>query len=137
MTDAAGAPLTADLGIAVIHEEPYAEGLGDRADLGLSAAQVALIERVRARSRRVAVVLLTGRPLIITEHLPLADAWVAAWWPGTEGAGLGDVIFGRAPFRGRLPVHWPRSSAQLPLSALQADLSGPLFGRGHGLTGEE
>ena len=137
VTDAAGAPLTADLGIAVIHEAPYAEGLGDREDLGLSAAQVALIERVRARSRRTAVVLVTGRPLIITDQLPLAEAWVAAWWPGTEGAGLGDVIFGRAPFRGRLPVHWPRSTTQLPLSALQADLTGPLFGRGHGLTGEE
>jgi len=134
VSDVSGAPLTADLGIAVIHEAPYAEGLGDRGDLCLTAEQVALIERVRARSRRTAVVLLTGRPLIITEHLERADAWLAAWWPGTEGAGIGDVVFGRRPFSGRLPVHWPRSMAQLPLTALEADPAGPLFRRGHGLT---
>lgn len=134
VTDATGAPLTADLGIAVIHEDPYAEGLGDRDDLCLSAGQAALIERVRTRSRRVAVVLLTGRPLIITEHLERADAWVAAWWPGTEGAGLGDVIFGRRRFSGRLPLNWPRDMAQLPLRTLEADPRGPLFPRGHGLS---
>jgi len=133
-TDASGAPLTADLGLVVIHEPPYAEGLGDRDDLCLTAGQIALIERVRARSRRVAVVLLTGRPLIITEHLERADAWVAAWWPGSEGAGIGDLVFGRRPFSGRLPVHWPRAMAQLPLAALETDPAGPLFPRGHGLT---
>ena len=134
VTDAAGAPLTADLGLVVLHEAPYAEGLGDRADLCLPAGDLALIERVRARSRQVAVLLVTGRPLIITEALPLADAWLAVWWPGSEGAGVGDVVFGHAPFTGRLPYHWPRSMAQLPLDALLADPAGPLFPRGFGLT---
>jgi len=137
VTDAAGAPLTADLGLVVLHEAPYAEGLGDRADLCLPAEDVALIERVRARCRRVAVLLVTGRPLIITDALPLADAWLAVWWPGSEGAGVGDVVFGHHPFTGRLPYHWPRSMAQLPLDALLADPAGPLFPRGFGLRGEE
>ena len=134
VTDAAGAPLTADLGLVVLHEPPYAEGLGDRADLCLPADDLALIERVRARSRRVAVLLVTGRPLIITDALPLADAWLAVWWPGSEGAGVGDVVFGHYPFTGRLPYHWPRSLGQLPLDALLADPAGPLFPRGFGLT---
>ncbi len=133
VTDTAGAPLTADLGLVVLHEAPYAEGLGDRADLSLPADDLALIERVRARCRRVAVVLLTGRPVIITDALPLADAWVAAWWPGSEGAAVGDVLFGHHPFTGRLPYHWPRSVAQLPLDTLLADPAGPLFPRGFGL----
>jgi beta-glucosidase len=134
VTDAAGAPLTADLGLVVLHEPPYAEGLGDRADLCLSADDVALIERVKARSRQVAVLLVTGRPLIITDALPLADAWLAVWWPGSEGAGVGDVVFGHHPFTGRLPTHWPRSMAQLPLDTLLADPAGPLFPGGFGLT---
>jgi beta-glucosidase len=134
VTDAAGAPLTADLGVVVLHEAPYAEGLGDRADLCLSAGDLALIQRVRARSRQVAVLLVTGRPLIITEALPLADAWLAVWWPGSEGAGVGDVVFGHHPFTGRLPYHWPRTMGQLPLDALLADPAGPLFPHGFGLT---
>ena len=134
VTDAAGAPLTADLGLVVLHEPPYAEGLGDRADLCLSADDLALIERVKARSRQVAVLLVTGRPLIITDALPLADAWLAVWWPGSEGAGVGDVVFGHHPFTGRLPTHWPRSMAQLPLDTLLADPAGPLFPGGFGLT---
>jgi len=136
LTDAAGAPLTADLGLVVLHEAPYAEGLGDRADLCLSAGDLALIERVRARSRQVAVLLVTGRPLIISDALPLADAWLAVWWPGSEGAGVGDVVFGHHPFTGRLPTHWPRTMAQLPLDALLADPAGPLFPRGFGLSEE-
>ncbi len=134
VTDAAGAPQTADLGLVVLHEPPYAEGLGDRADLCLSADDLALIERVKARSRQVAVLLVTGRPLIITDALPLADAWLAVWWPGSEGAGVGDVVFGHHPFTGRLPTHWPRSMAQLPLDTLLADPAGPLFPGGFGLT---
>ena len=134
VTDAAGAPLTADLGLVVLHEPPYAEGLGDRADLCLSADDVALIERVKARSRQVAVLLVTGRPLMITNALPLADAWLAVWWPGSEGAGVGDVVFGHHPFTGRLPTHWPGTMTQLPHDALLADPAGPLFPGGFGLT---
>ena len=47
----------APVGIVVLHEEPYAEGFGDRADLALSAADIALLERMRA-SCEVLVVLL-------------------------------------------------------------------------------
>lgn len=117
---------TAAVGIAFIHERPYAEGLGDREDLNLAAEQVALIERMRATSERLVVVLVTGRPQIITEQLPLADAWVAAWWPGSEGDAVADVLFGRRPFTGRLPLAWPRSMADIPGGAA-------LFPRGHGL----
>jgi beta-glucosidase len=123
----------APVGIVVLAEEPYAEGVGDRADLALSAGDIALIERVSARSERTVVVLLSGRPLIISDALPLAGAWVAAWLPGSEGAGVADVLFGDAPFSGTLPVSWPRSADQLPLSTLLADPAGPLFPRGFGL----
>lgn len=121
------APDMADVGIVFVHERPYAEGLGDRDDLNLPAEQVALIERMGARCRKLVVVLITGRPLIITEHLPLSGAWVAAWWPGSEGDGVADVLFGRHPFSGRLPLDWPLSMDAIP----DGDV---LFARGHGLT---
>ena len=104
----------ADVGIAVVGELPYAEGVGDSADLTLSDADVAAIQGLREHAEKVVVVLVSGRPMVITEQLPLADAWVAAWLPGTEGQGVADVLFGDAPFTGKLPFSWPRSMDQLP-----------------------
>ena len=102
----------AAVGIVVLAEEPYAEGVGDREDLRLTADQVALVERVAAVTERTVVVLLSGRPLFIDEALPLADAWVAAWLPGSEGAGVADVLFGVAPFNGTLPFDWPATTGE-------------------------
>ena len=53
-----------DGGIVVLSEEPYAEGEGDRADLNLTNADRALLERVRVRCRKLVVILISGRPLI-------------------------------------------------------------------------
>lgn len=129
------APGMADVGIAVVGELPYAEGQGDRADLALSTADQALIQRMRERSKVLVVVILSGRPMIITDLLPKADAWVAAWLPGTEGAGVTDVLFGDVPFTGKLPYTWPRSMKQLPLGNLleNAESDPPLFPFGFGL----
>jgi beta-glucosidase len=121
---------TADVGIVVLSEAPYAEGEGDRADLTLPAADVALLARVRARCRKLVVVLLSGRPLIVSEHLPRWDAFVAAWLPGTEGDSVAQVLFGDYPFTGKLSYTWPRSMDQIPRK--QGDE--PLFPLGHGLS---
>ena len=119
----------APIGIVVLAESPYAEGFGDRADLRLPPADIHLIERMRSRCHRLLVLLLSGRPLIITEYLPLIDALVVAWLPGTEGQGVADVLFGDLPFTGKLPYAWPRNSEQVPMPA---DAQ-PLFPYGYGL----
>jgi beta-glucosidase len=126
-TTADGQPAVAEVGIAVVGEIPYAEGVGDRGDLSLSAEDVALIQRMRERSQKLVVILVSGRPLVITEQLPLAEAWVAAWLPGSEGQGVADVLFGDQPFTGRLPYTWPRSNDQV------LDRESPLFPLGFGL----
>ena len=133
--DAASGDVQFPVGLVVLAEEPYAEGEGDRADLHLSEADVALLERVRARCERLVVILYSGRPLIITDQLPQWDAFVAAWLPGTEGQGIADVLFGDAPFSGRLPHAWPRSMAQVPRSALAESDAAPLFAYGAGISG--
>lgn len=121
----------ADVAIVVVGEMPYAEGIGDRADLTLSQRDIALIELVRGRSERIVVILISGRPMVVTEHLDQWDAFVAAWLPGTEGQGVADVLFGDYPFAGRLSYTWPRSMDQVPLSALGSE--DPLFPLGYGL----
>jgi len=62
-----------------------------------------------------------------------ADAFVAAWLPGTEGQGITDVLFGDYKPTGKLSCSWPRSVAEIPINVGDADYD-PLFRYGFGLT---
>jgi beta-glucosidase len=128
--DQSGQPIIADVGVVVISERPYAEGQGDSDNLVLNQIDVDLITRVSERSQKVVVIIISGRPLVIADYLDMADAWVAAWLPGTEGQGIADVIFGDLPFTGKTPFSWPASMDQLPLGSSE---DAPLFPLGHGL----
>lgn len=127
----------APIGIAVIGEQPYAEGKGDSDSLAINGRDLRIVRALRQRVKTLIVVIISGRPLILGEILDSADAIVAAWLPGTEGAGVADGLFGITPFTGKLSVSWPKSVDQLPFD-LSKPLSGdaaPLFGFGHGLAG--
>lgn len=125
----------ADVGIAIVGEKPYAEGWGDNALPILSEDDRKAIANLRAQSRTLVVVIVSGRPLFITHELPEIDALVAAWLPGQEGGGVADVLTGKKNFSGTLPLHWPKTLEQLPLSHRgSADGTSPLFPRGFGLT---
>lgn len=132
--DEAGNPIRGEVGIVVVGEQPYAEGVGDTDTLTLSPADINAITAVRERVDKLIVIVLSGRPLIITDELALADAWISASLPGSEGAGVADVLFGAVPFTGTLSFAWPRSMEQVPYSALLADDEAPLFPIGHGIT---
>ncbi len=56
-----------------------------------------------------------------------------SWLPGSEGAGVSDVLFGKRAFTGKLPVSWPRSEAQEPIN-VGDKVYDPLFAYGYGLT---
>ena len=73
----------------------------------LHPEDLATIRSLRARGIRVVAVLVSGRPLVVTEELEAADAFVAAWLPGSEGAGVAEVLFGDHEFQGRLAHTWP------------------------------
>jgi len=140
--DSVGKQMMADVGIVVLAEQPYAEGLGDAADLSLTDAEIELLTAMKAQSKAVVVILLTGRPRVITDGLPQAEAWLVAWLPGTEGGGIADVLFGDHPVTGKTPYSWPRSNEQLPINLNNSkDKTGceaPLFPFGYGLKyGEE
>ncbi|HEX9384730.1 MAG TPA: glycoside hydrolase family 3 N-terminal domain-containing protein [Anaerolineales bacterium] len=135
--DSAGKPLVADVGIVVIAEQPYSEGVGDSADISLSSNEINLITETGKQSKTVVVILISGRPRVITDQLSLAEAWVVAWLPGTEGGGIADVLLGDYPFTGKLSYSWPRSNDQLPInvnnSADKTGCDAPLFPFGYGL----
>ncbi|MFG3348297.1 glycoside hydrolase family 3 protein [Streptomyces sp. NPDC048018] len=125
-----------DVGVVVVGEDPYAEGVGDVGanghDLELSDADKQAVDRVCTRMRCV-VLIVSGRPQLIGDRLGEIDALVASWLPGSEGDGIADVLYGRRGFTGRLPVTWPRSAEQLPLRAGGTGGS-PQFAYGWGLT---
>jgi beta-glucosidase len=106
---------------------------GDRRDLSLSKDDVQAIANAKKAGVPVVVVLFSGRPMLIADVLPNADALIAAWLPGTEGAGIADVLFGDYKPTGKLPVSWPKSAAQIPINVGDANYD-PLFPYGFGLT---
>ncbi len=125
----------ANIGIAIVGESPYAEGWGDNPNPELTKEDLETIERLEAVSEKVVIVLISGRPLIITNHIKNWDTVVAAWLPGSEGAGVADVIFGKRPFTGKLPLPWPAHINQLPIAADGSTQNGTqvLFPRYFGL----
>ncbi|MFF3842692.1 glycoside hydrolase family 3 N-terminal domain-containing protein [Streptomyces sp. NPDC001930] len=124
-----------DVGVVVVGETPYAEGFGDVGngnDLELTAADKAAVDKVCA-AMPCAVLVVSGRPQLIGDRLPAVDALVASWLPGTEGDGVADVLYGKRPFTGQLPVTWPKSEAQLPLNVGDSSYD-PQYPYGWGLT---
>jgi len=130
-----------DVAIVVFGESPYAEGQGDRADVAFEppdSPNMQLLRRLNAQGIPAVIVFLSGRPLYVTPEINAAQAFVAAWLPGSEGGGIADVLF-RKPdgtlqydFRGRLSFSWPRSPDQTPLNVGDANYN-PLFPFGYGL----
>ena len=123
----------ADVGIVIIGETPYAEMEGDRESLVLDKKDLAAIARIRKAGVPVVVIIVSGRPLIITDELDKWSGLIAAWLPGSEGKGVTDVIFGDYNPTGRLSVSWPRTMEQIPINFGDNDYN-PLFEYGYGLS---
>jgi beta-glucosidase len=144
--DASAPTAGSDVGIVVVGETPYAEGFGDVGgplwqdngvprppkDMLLSAADRTAVDRVCGTIDDCVVLVVSGRPLILTDQLGEIDALAASWLPGSQGEGVADVLFGDRPFTGRLPQTWPRSLEQEPINVGDRDYD-PLYPYGWGL----
>ncbi|WP_193609800.1 glycoside hydrolase family 3 N-terminal domain-containing protein [Nocardioides lijunqiniae] len=125
-----------DAGLVVVGETPYAEGQGDvgnnNKSLSLSAADRAAVATVCGAIETCTVVVVSGRPQVLGAELAQADAVVASFLPGSEGAGVADVLLGEVPFTGQLPLTWPASADQVPVNVGDAAYD-PAFAYGWGL----
>ncbi|GAA4690508.1 glycoside hydrolase family 3 protein [Nocardioides conyzicola] len=140
------------VGVVVVGETPYAEGFGDvggpqwaydpgdagvprqKQTMEISTADKQAIRTVCARTTSCTVLVVSGRPLIVPPGLlRQIDALVASWLPGSEGGGVADVLYGRSPFVGKLPVTWPRTIAQEPINVGDKKYD-PLYSYGFGLS---
>lgn len=130
-----------DVAIVVFGETPYAEMRGDVRTLEFEAGDkqaLALLKTLKAAGVPTVSVFLSGRPLWVNPELNQSDAFVAAWFPGSEGAGVADVLIGdsdgkpRADFTGKLAYSWPKTAGQFVLNKGMAGYD-PLFAFGYGL----
>ena len=129
---------SATLGIVIIGEKPYAEGKGDYGDLSLSKKDIEAFINMKKTGIPVVVILISGRPMILGDILNQSDAFLAAFLPGTEGAGVADVLFGAYTPTGKLSFSWPKTNDQLPLNVNgPKETYQPLFQFGYGLSYEK
>ncbi|KAM0980364.1 hypothetical protein COP1_013706 [Malus domestica] len=118
--------------IVVVGEHPYAETFGDSLNLTIPDPGPSAITNV-CGSVKCVVIVISGRPVVIQPYVPLMDALVAAWLPGTEGQGVADVLFGDYGFTGKLSRTWFKTVDKLPMNVGDAHYD-PLFPFGYGLT---
>ena len=123
--------------VVVLGETPYAEYHGDvrfPAPVQYSHRRpndLALLHAVSGKGVPVVSVLYSGRPAYVNDLINLSDAFVAAFLPGTEGAGLADVLSGGPyDFTGRLSFAWPGSAC----STGEHEGEVVQFARGYGLS---
>jgi len=124
----------ADVAIVVLSEPPYAEWRGDVSSIDtLPAEDFALLSEAKNAGKAVVAIVVSGRPVLITDQLASADAWIAAFLPGTEGDGIAEVLFGDHNFSGKLAHSWPQTEDQVSLNKDDPGFT-PLFPYGHGLS---
>jgi beta-glucosidase len=99
-----------DAVIAVIGEDPYAETDGDRSrNINIRQRDMDMLKGAYGYKCPVIVIMLSGRPMTIGDEYQNWDAFIAAWLPGSEGAGIADILFGEADFTGKTPYTWRKT----------------------------
>ena len=118
-----------ELAVVVIGEDPYTEFFGDKDNLDLLNDDIYTINNLKNKGYKVMVLLISGRPMNIAEHIDDWDGFAAIWLPGSEGDGVSDILFGDFQSTGKLSYPWP-IKAEHGANADDKDL---LFNFGYGL----
>lgn len=119
-----------DFVVLVLAEDCEVSGEGaSRTDLGFSGVQQELLEAIAATGRPIALVVETGRPLTLGYAAENVASILIAWHPGTEGrTALAEVLTGEIAPSGKLPMTFPRSVGQIPISYNELPTSRPANG---------
>ena len=147
----------ADVVVACVGETANMNGEGaSRSNPDIPDAQRELLKALKATGKPVVLVLVTGRPLVLTDEDASMNAILNVWSPGAEaGHAVADVLFGDVNPSAKLTLSFPRSIGQLPLyynhkntgrphpddepyrkftSCYIDELNGPLYPFGYGLS---
>ena len=106
-----------DIIVAVIGEATEMSGeAASRTNLLIPESQKLLIRELVATGKPVVLVLMSGRPLNISEEMEMPVSILQVWHPGVEaGNAVADVLFGDYNPSGKLTASWPRNVGQVPV----------------------
>ena len=107
----------ADVIVAVVGEASEMSGeAASRTNIQIPESQKRLIRELVATGKPVALVLMSGRPLDISEEMEMPLSILQVWHPGVEaGNAIADVVFGDVNPSGKLTMSWPRNVGQIPV----------------------
>jgi len=130
-----------DVILLCLGEKAYCEGGGVIEDLNLDRAQMELAKAMAATGKPVVLLLLEGRPRVVTEGAENSSAVLIGMLPGMEGGrAVADILFGDYNPDGKLPFSYPRNSGGItlydykPLESYDANKYNPLYPFGYGLS---
>lgn len=106
---AVAAAWSSDVIVACVGENSYCETPGNVDDINLSGNQRELVRALAKTGRPIVLVLNEGRPRILGDIEPLAQAVVDIFLPGNYGGdALAELLAGDANFSGRMPITYPK-----------------------------
>jgi beta-glucosidase len=98
-----------DVIVLCIGENSYTEKPGDLEDLYLSDNQQQLVKIAAATNKPVVLIMVQGRPRLISKVEPMVKAVINAYLPGNYGGeALASIIYGDHNPSGKLPYTYPR-----------------------------
>ena len=117
-----------DVVVAVLREASEMSGeAASRSDITLPASQIKLLNALYATGKPVVVVLMSGRPLVLTNMIDGATAVLHVWHAGIEaGNAIADVLFGEVNPSGKLSMTFPYSVGQIPVYYSQKTTGRPM-----------
>lgn len=126
----------ADMVLLVIGEQPYAEWMGDTADLSITGKKAHpgntdAIMTAKSLGKPVVTLIVAGRNVLINDYMDDWDGIVMCYLPGSEGDAVAAVLSGEADFTGRLPMPYYGSVEDIGKSD-----AGLLYEAGYGLSYE-
>lgn len=111
---AVAAARNVDIIIACIGENSYCETPGNLSELAISANQSKLVKALATTGKPIILILNEGRPRIINDLEPLADAVIDILLPGNYGGdALANILAGDVNPSAKMPYTYPRHEAAL------------------------
>ncbi len=103
------AAANADVIVACVGENSYCETPGNLSDLWLSENQRNLVKELAKTGKPIILILNEGRPRLIADIEPLANAVVDILLPGNYGAdALANLLAGDVNFSAKMPYTYPK-----------------------------
>lgn len=107
----------ADVIVMALGEHTLQSGeAGSRTNLRIPAKQQELLKELAGLHKPIVLIIISGRPLVLTEEESLVDGLIQGWFPGTEGGNaLADILYGKVNPSGRITQSFPVNEGQIPV----------------------